>query len=247
MELKGSQAYVTGGSRGIGRAIVLELARRGADVAFGHKGDGIEARATARQVKALGRRCVFFDSSVASCAAAARCVQEAARKLGGLNILINNAGITADAVLWKMTEAQWDEVLAVNLKGCFNHIRAVAPLFKEKKRGKIVNISSINGLRGKFGQANYCAAKAGLIGLTKAAARELGPSGINVNCVAPGMVETEMTIRLPGEVRRKALDETLLGRLGKPEDVAQLVAFLCGERSRHITGQVIQVDGGQYL
>lgn len=247
MDLKGAKAYVTGGSRGIGRAVVLELARCGADIAFVHREDAAMALATARKVGGLGRRCVVFDSQVADSRAAARCVTEAAGKLGGLDILVNNAGITADAVLWKMTDEQWDRVLAVNLKGCFNHIRAVAPIFRERKRGRIVNISSINGLRGKFGQSNYCASKAGLIGLTKAAARELGAFGVNVNCVAPGMVETEMTARLAADIRRKAVGETLLGRLGKPEDVAHLVAFLCGRRSGHITGQVIQVDGGQHL
>ncbi|MBI4387268.1 MAG: SDR family NAD(P)-dependent oxidoreductase, partial [Elusimicrobia bacterium] len=141
MELKGSKAYVTGGSRGIGRAIVLELARCGADVAFAHKGDGGKAREVVREVEGLGHGCVAFDSQVADSAEVARCVAEAVRKLGGLDILVNNAGITADAVLWKMTDDQWDQVLVVNLKGCFNHIRAVAPLFKEKKRGRIVNIS----------------------------------------------------------------------------------------------------------
>ena len=155
--------------------------------------------------------------------------------------------ITSDAVLWKMTDLQFDSVIAVNLKGTFNHIRAAAPSLRKAGNGRIVNISSINGIRGKFGQSNYCASKAGIIGLTKAAARELGASGVTVNCVAPGMIETEMAAGVPEEFRAKALAETLLGRLGRPEDIANTVAFLCGEGARHITGVVIQVDGGQYL
>ncbi|OGR49928.1 MAG: beta-ketoacyl-ACP reductase [Elusimicrobia bacterium GWC2_65_9] len=246
-ELKGKKAFVTGGSRGIGRAICLELARRGADVAFDYQGPAAQGEAVVRELAALGRRarCAVVDA--ADTEAVESCVEAAASALGGLDILVNNAGITADAVLWKMTESQFDDVIAVNLKGTFNHIRAAAPRLRKAGGGRIVNISSINGLRGKFGQANYCASKAGVIGLTKAAARELGASGVTVNCVAPGMIETEMAAGVPEEVRAKALAETLLGRLGRPEDVAHTVAFLCGDGARHITGVVIQVDGGQYL
>ncbi|MEK7722144.1 MAG: SDR family oxidoreductase, partial [Elusimicrobiota bacterium] len=152
-----------------------------------------------------------------------------------------------DAVIWKMTPEQWDTVIGVNLKGYFNHIRAVAPVFKEQRRGKIVNIASINGLRGKFGQSNYCASKAGVIGLTKSVAKELGRYQVNVNCVAPGMIETEMTKTLPAEAMEGAIKESALGKLGRPEDVAHLTAFLVSEKAAHITGAVIQVDGGQYI
>ncbi len=238
---------VTGASRGIGRAIALELARAGADVAFDYQGEPAEGAAVAAEIAKLGRRGLPFIVDAASTAAVEGCVREAVAGLEGLDILVNNAGITADAVLWKMSEEQWDRVIAVNLKGVFNHIRAAAPHFRKQGRGRIVNISSINGLRGKFGQANYCASKAGIIGLTKSAARELGSSGVTVNCVAPGMIETEMAANLPKEFKEKALQECLLGRLGKPEDVAALTVFLCGPGAGHITGTVIQVDGGQYL
>lgn len=247
MELQGKMAFVTGGSRGIGRAICFELARRGANVVFSYKGSPEERDAVVRELIALGCRTYYAIVDVANTVAVERCMEEAVSALGGLDILVNNAGIAADAVLWRMTEEQFDDVIAVNLKGTFNHIRAAAPYIRRAGSGRIVNISSINGMRGKFGQANYCASKAGIIALTKVAACELGRSGVTVNCVAPGMIETEMTASLPKEIREKALAETLLGRLGQPEDVANLVAFLCTEQARHITGQVIQVDGGQYL
>jgi 3-oxoacyl-[acyl-carrier protein] reductase len=168
-------------------------------------------------------------------------------KFGRLDILVNNAGVNRDGVVWKMTESQWDEVLDTNLKGYFNYIRAAAPVFKEQGSGKIVNITSINGLRGKFGQSNYSAAKAGIIGLTKAVARELGKFSVNVNAVAPGLIETDMMKEAPQDVKDKALAEIVLGRLGAPEEVAHTVTFLCSDYARHITGEVIKVDGGQYI
>jgi 3-oxoacyl-[acyl-carrier protein] reductase len=164
-----------------------------------------------------------------------------------VDILVNNAGVNRDAVIGKMSEEQWDEALAINLKGYFNYIRAVAPLFKEQGSGKIVNITSINGLRGKFGQANYAAAKAGIVGLTKTVARELAKFNVNCNAVAPGLIETEMMKSAPEDVKQKALSEIVLGRLGAPEEVAWVVTFLCSEKARHVTGEVIKVDGGQYI
>jgi 3-oxoacyl-[acyl-carrier protein] reductase len=169
------------------------------------------------------------------------------KEFGGLDILINNAGVNRDGVIWKMEEEQWDEVIAIDLKGTFNYIRAAAPIFKEQGSGKIVNVTSINGLRGKFGQSNYTAAKGGVNALTKTVARELGRSNVNVNAVAPGLIETEMVKQAPEKVREMALSEILLGRLGQPEEVAWVVTFLCSEQARLITGEVITVDGGQYL
>jgi 3-oxoacyl-[acyl-carrier protein] reductase len=152
-----------------------------------------------------------------------------------------------DGVIWKMTEEQWDNVINVNLKGYFNYIRAVSPIFREQKSGKIVNISSINGMRGKFGQTNYSASKAGIIGITKTVAKELGKYSVNVNCVAPGLIETEMMRNADPSVREAAMNDIVLGRLGQPEDIANAVAFLCSDLSKHITGEIIKVDGGQYI
>ena len=168
-------------------------------------------------------------------------------EFGGIDILVNNAGINWDGVIWKMTEEQWDSVLNTNLKGCFNYIRAVAPVFREQQAGKIINITSINGLRGKFGQANYSASKAGIIGLTKSVARELGKYSVNVNAVAPGLIETDMMKNAEESVRAAALEDIVLKRIGQPDDVANMVAFLCTDLARHITGEVIKVDGGQYI
>jgi len=174
-------------------------------------------------------------------------VNEVIQEFDHLDILINNAGMNWDGVVWKMTEEQWDKVIDVDLKGTFNFIRAVAPLLREQKSGKIINITSINGLRGKFGQSNYSAAKAGTIGLTKTVAREMGKYNVNVNSVAPGMILTDMFKDLPEEFKQKAADETVFNRLGYPEDVAHVVTFLASDKSRHITGEVIKVDGGQYI
>lgn len=242
-------ALVTGARQGIGRAIAVGLARDGADVAIvdvaASVSDGIAG--VVAEIEALGRRALALEADVADFANAQRVVRQVIEVLGQLDILVNNAGINRDAVLWKMTEEQWDAVIDVDLKGSFNYLRAVAPIFKEQGHGKIVNITSINGLRGKFGQANYAAAKAGIVGLTKTAARELGRYNVNVNAVAPGLTETEMMLNAPESVRQQALAETVLGRLAAPEDIANVVVFLCSERARHITGEVIKVDGGQYI
>ncbi len=242
-------ALVTGGRQGIGRAIAVGLARDGTDVAIvdvvATGSDGVAG--VVAEIEALGQRALALEADVADFAAAHRIVRQVLETLGRLDILVNNAGINRDGVLWKMTEEQWDAVIDVDLKGCFNYIRAVAPVFKEQGYGKIVNITSINGLRGKFGQANYAAAKAGIIGLTKTAARELGRYNVNVNAVAPGLTETQMMRNAPESVRQQALAETVLGRLAEPEDIANVVVFLCSERARHITGEVIKIDGGQYI
>jgi 3-oxoacyl-[acyl-carrier protein] reductase len=240
-------ALVTGGSLGIGSAIVLDLAEAGGDVAFTYRSHPDEAQALARQVEGLGRRALPLEADVSSFERAGQIVDEVVKTLGRLDILVNNAGMNWDGVIWKMTEEQWDRVISVDLKGTFNYIRAAAGHFKEQNGGKIVNITSINGLRGKFGQSNYTAAKGGVIALTKTVARELGKFGVNVNAVAPGLIETAMVQQAPQQVRDLALAEILLGRLGQPEEVAWVVTFLCTDRARHITGEVLSVDGGQYL
>ena len=245
--LEGKRAIVTGGSLGIGSAIARELARQGAHVAINYRKHDTEAKTVVADIEATGRKGLAVRADVASFADAQRMVDEVKEAFGGLDILVNNAGINRDGVIWKMTEEQWDQVLEVNLKGYFNYVRAAVETFKEQQGGKIVNVTSINGLRGKFGQTNYCAAKAGIIGFTKALARELGRSSVNVNAVAPGLIETDMMKDAPEKVREAALAEIVLGRLGTPEEVASVVAFLCGEGARHITGHVIQVDGGQYI
>ena len=186
-------------------------------------------------------------ADVASYADAERMVAAVVEAWGRLDIMVCNAGINWDGVIWKMTEEQWDTVIAVNLKGYFNYNKAAAIAFKDQKGGKIVNISSINGMRGKFAQTNYAASKGGEIAMSKSLARELGKFNVNVNVVAPGMVMTEMAEHLAPEFLTKAMNETALGRFATPQECADLVAFLCSDRSRHITGEVIKIDGGQYM
>jgi 3-oxoacyl-[acyl-carrier protein] reductase len=234
IDLNQRVALVTGASSGIGLAIARTLQSAGATVVGA---DLLQGECPGRWIEVDVRQ---FDD-------ARRCVQNVVQREGRLDILVNNAGIFRDAPSWKMTENDWDDVLAVNLKGAFNFTHHAAPHFRERQSGKIVNIASINGLRGKFGQANYAAAKAGLIGLTKTIARELARYNVNVNAVAPGLIATPLIRNLPADALDKAREEILLGRIGEPEDVARLVAFLCSDLARHITGEIIKVDGGQYI
>jgi 3-oxoacyl-[acyl-carrier protein] reductase len=240
-------ALVTGGSRGIGAAVAVELARQGCDVALTFVGEPDEAAETVEAIEGLGRRALPLVADATRSDETEDTVARTVTELGGLDILVCNAGITRDAVVWNMSDQAWSDVLAVNLTGYFTFNRAAARLFKDQRRGRIVNISSINGERGKFGQANYTAAKGGVNALTRTLARELGKFGVNVNAVAPGMVATEMAENLAPEFRNAAVRETMLGRLADPEDIAHVVAFLCSRYSRHVTGQVIRVDGGQYI
>lgn len=247
--VEGKSAIVTGGSLGIGTGISLDLAKEGANVALTYRSHPEEAKEVARQIQEMGRKAMAYQIDVSDYAGAQEMVEKVLAEFGGLDILVCNAGMNWDGVIWKMTEEQWDRVIDVNLKGYFNFARAVTPILREQQSGKVVNITSINGLRGKFGQTNYSASKAGIIGLTKAMAKELGRSNVNVNAVAPGLIETEMLRQNPArdKVEEMALAEIVLGRLGQPEEVASVVTFLCSEKARHITGEVISVDGGQYI
>jgi len=240
-------ALVTGAARGIGAAIARELGAQGCSVAVCDvvSTDGLTA--TCAAVEKAGGKAHGYSCDVTDSAQVQITIESVFGELGGLHVLVNNAGITSDAVLWKLSDDDWDRVLAVNLKGGFNLIRAAAPIMRKQAWGRIVNISSINALRGKFGQANYAASKAGIIGLTKSAARELGKEQITVNAVAPGFIETDMTADLSEEIKATARKEAVLGHLGQPQDVAALVSFLCSDAARHITGEVIKVDGGQCL
>jgi len=245
--LEGKNAIVTGGSLGIGTAIALTLAREGCNVAINYRRHDTEAKEVVRQIEEMGRKGKAIKADVASFDDAQKMVQEVVNDWGSLDVMVCNAGINWDGVIWKMTEEQWDTVITVNLKGYFNYNKAAAMVFKEQKSGKIVNISSINGMRGKFAQTNYAASKGGEIALSKSLAKELGKFNVNVNVVAPGMVMTDMARSIPPEFLSKALDETVIGRFASPEDCADVVAFFCSDRSRNITGEVIKIDGGQYI
>lgn len=247
MNLEGKSAIVTGGSVGIGAAIAVKLAECGANVALNYRKHRKEAESIVEQITGMGRKGLLIQADISNFTDAGKMVEEVTGTFGGIDILVNNAGINRDGVIWKMTEEQWDQVLNINLKGYFNYIRAVAPIFREQQSGKIINVTSINGLRGKFGQANYSASKAGIIGLTKTIARELGKYGVNVNAIAPGLIETDMMKNADESVRTAALEEIVLKRIGMPDDIANVVAFLCTDLARHITGEVIKVDGGQYI
>jgi len=245
--LEGKVAIVTGGSLGIGQAVALDLAREGVNVAVNYRRHDKEAKAVVGEIDKMGRQGLAVQADVSSYADAENMVQNVVDKFGRLDILVCNAGITWDGVIWKMTEEQWDQVITVNLKGYFNYNKAAAKVFKDQKSGKIVNVSSINGIRGKFAQSNYAASKGGEIAMSKSLAKELGKFNVNVNVVAPGMVLTDMMQAIPPEFQQTALDETVVGRFATPEDVAHLITFLCSDMSRHVTGEVIKIDGGQYI
>ncbi len=245
--LEGKVAIVTGGCSGIGQSVALALAREGAHVAVNDICDEKTATALVGEIENMGGQGMAVLADVSSYADAQKMVADVVQRYGRLDILVCNAGITQDGVIWKMSEKQWDQVISVNLKGYFNYGKAAAMVFKDQKYGKIVNISSINGIRGKFGQSNYAASKGGIIALSKSLSKELGKFNVNVNVVAPGMVSTEMMQAVPPEFQQQALDETVVGRFATPQDVAHLILFLCSDLSRHITGEVIKIDGGQYI
>lgn len=243
-ELTGKVALVTGASRGIGRAIALALAERGADVLVNYNGSLEQALETAAQIERGGGRAEVFCCDVSDFTACGRLVEEVIGKYGHVDILVNNAGVTRDNLILRMTEEEYDKVLNTNLKGAFNTIRHLSRHFLKQRSGKIINISSVSGILGNAGQANYSASKAGMIGLTKSVARELAGKGVCVNAVAPGYIITDMTELMPERAREGLLQSIPMGRAGRPEDVAQAVAFLAGSAADYITGQVICVDGG---
>ncbi len=247
LKLKGKVALVTGGSRGIGASISLELGRQGAHVALTCSSRVDAANEIAEQIRAMGSKAMVIQADVADFDETEKVIARVQEELGGLHVLVCNAGVTWDGVIWKMSEKQFDTVINTNLKGYFNYNRAAALVFKNQKYGKIVNLSSINGLRGKFAQSNYSASKGGIIAMSKALAKELGKFNVNVNVVAPGMVLTEMAKKIPEEFLNIAINETVLGRVADPEDVADVVAYFSSDRSRRVTGEVIKVDGGQYI
>ena len=244
MSLQGKCALVTGGSRGIGRAVCLELARQGARVAVNYAGNAAAAEETVKACEALGAEAFAIQADVADAAASEAMVKEVLTRFGRVDILVNNAGVTRDGLMPMMKEADWDAVLDTNLKGAFQCMKAVYRPMMKQKYGRIVNLSSIVGLRGNAGQANYAASKAGLIGLTKSMAKELAGRNVTVNAVAPGFIDTDMTAALPEKAREAMLTTIPMGRLGQAEDVAKAVAFFAGDESAYVTGQVLCVDGG---
>jgi 3-oxoacyl-[acyl-carrier protein] reductase len=244
IDLSGKSALVTGGSRGIGKAIGLRLATQGADVAFSYKGNEVAARETAREIQAMGRRAIAIQGDVAQVESADAVVKTALDAFGKLDILVNNAGITRDDLIMRMSPEAWREVLETNLFGAFWMTKAVTRPMLKARGGRIINITSVSGQAGQTGQANYSAAKAGLIGLTKATARELASRSITVNAVAPGFVLTELTQDLPDELKQEITSRTPLGRFGTTEEIANAVAFLASDEAGYITGQVLAVDGG---
>ncbi len=247
MRLQGKIALVTGASRGIGREIALELARLGANIAVNYAGNEAKANEVVDEIKALGRDAIAVQADVSNAESVTNMVKETIERFGRLDILVNNAGITKDNLLMRMKEEEWDAVINTNLKGVFLTTKAVTRQMMKQRYGRIINISSIVGVSGNPGQANYVAAKSGVIGLTKTAAKELASRGITVNAVAPGFITTDMTDKLNEEVRNEMLKQIPLADFGKPSDVAHVVAFLASDDSRYMTGQTLHVDGGMVM
>lgn len=245
--LEGKKALVTGASRGIGRAIAIALAEAGADVAINYSGSEAAAAETAAAVEAFGRRAVLVKANVGKADEFETMVKDVIDQLGAIDILVNNAGITRDNLIMRMKEEEFDQVIETNLKGVFNGIKAVTRPMMKQRSGRIINISSVVGVLGNPGQANYVAAKAGVIGLTKASARELASRGITVNCVAPGFIQTDMTDKLPEDMKASLSAQIPLARLGDAADIANAVRFLASDAAAYMTGQTVHVDGGMYM
>ena len=246
--LTGKTALVTGAARGIGKAVAMKFASEGANIAFtdlvlnDDMAAGLET--TRKEIEALGVTCRAYAGNAADFAETETVIKQIHADFGTIDILVNNAGITKDGLMLRMTEAQWDAVLNVNLKSAFNFIHACAPIMLRQRSGSIINMTSVVGIHGNAGQCNYSASKAGMIGLAKSIAQELGTKGVRANCVAPGFIETPMTEQLPEEIRKEWMTKIPLRRGGQTEDIANVCLFLASELSSYVTGQVIQVDGG---
>ena len=245
--LEGKVAVITGAARGIGKEIALKFASEGADIAFTDLVIDENGKKTEEEIAALGVRCKGYASNAADFAATEETVKQIKDDFGRIDVLVNNAGITKDGLMLKMTEQQWDAVIAVNLKSAFNYIHAVLPIMIRQKSGSIINMASVVGVHGNAGQANYAASKAGLIALAKSIAQEVGSRGIRANAIAPGFIETAMTAALPDEVRAEWCQKIPLRRGGKVADIANVATFLASDMSGYVTGQVIQVDGGMNM
>ncbi|CAJ1315617.1 3-oxoacyl-[acyl-carrier-protein] reductase [Paenibacillus sp. PK4536] len=245
--LQGQAALVTGASRGIGRSIAIALAEAGADIAVNYAGSEDAANETVRLIEELGVKAFAVRANVGIATEAEAMVKQVNETFGKIDILINNAGITRDNLIMRMKEDEFDQVIETNLKGVFNCLKAVTRPMMKQRYGRIINISSVVGVLGNPGQANYVAAKAGVIGLTKASAKELASRGITVNCVAPGFIATDMTDELSEELRNKMLEGIPLARLGQPEEIASVVSFLVSPAASYMTGQTLHVDGGMYM
>ena len=245
--LNGKIALVTGASRGIGRAIAIELAAAGADVLVNYAGNETAAQQVVQAIENLGRTALLYKANVSVSAEVEKMVEFALKHFGKIDIVVNNAGITRDNLLMRMKDEEFDDVVNTNLKGVFNCIKAVTRPMMKQRSGRIINISSVVGVIGNAGQANYVAAKAGVIGITKSVARELASRNITVNCVAPGFIETDMTDKLSSDMKDALLKQIPLGVLGQPEQIAKVVRFLASDDASYMTGQTIHVDGGMYM
>lgn len=245
--LKGKCAIVTGASRGIGKAIALKLASLGANIVINYRSSEKEALEVENEIKEMGVQAVCIKADISKLDEVENLIKSAKEKFGSIDIIVNNAGITKDNLILRMKEKDFDDVIDVNLKGVFNCLKSITPIMVKQKKGKIINISSVVGISGNTGQVNYAASKAGIIGMTKSLAKEIGSRGINVNAVAPGFIDTEMTESLGDKIKEEAKKNIPLKRFGTVEDVANIVAFLASDESDYITGQVIHVDGGMLM
>ena len=245
--LTGKTALVTGAARGIGKAIALKFAEEGANIAFTDLVIDENGEATKAEIEAKGVKCIAYASNAADFAQTAEVVGQVHKDFGTIDILVNNAGITKDGLMMRMTEAQWDAVIGVNLKSAFNFIHACTPIMMRQRSGSIINMASVVGVHGNAGQSNYAASKAGMIALAKSVAQEMGSRGIRANAIAPGFIETAMTAELPEDVRADWAKKIPLRRGGQPEDIANVATFLASDMASYVSGQVIQVDGGMNM